>query len=182
MPYKLRKVPKKDLYWVIAEDGKHMSKEGLPIERAKAQMRALYASEHSMKGGSIDLERYAQWAARVPLSEEKWIENRKIFSPETATHENYLKMYLEPFNKAPGLMSYKFVPGVDKGQPCPADAVVVRGYEDIAKLPPGTRYCQPNPADGSISMGSTKTQEELDVYEGERQQTEEMRARKRQAA
>ena len=53
MPYRIRKVPKKDLYWVIAQDGKHMSKEGLPLEKAKAQMRALYASERQqeMKGG-----------------------------------------------------------------------------------------------------------------------------------
>jgi hypothetical protein len=42
--YKLRKAPKRDLYWVIAEDGAHMSKEPLPRARAEAQMRALYAA------------------------------------------------------------------------------------------------------------------------------------------
>lgn len=42
MPYKLRKAPLRDLYWVIAEDGRHMSKDPLPRERAVAQMRALY--------------------------------------------------------------------------------------------------------------------------------------------
>jgi hypothetical protein len=52
MPYKLRKAPKRDLYWVVAEDGKHMSKEPLPKERAQAQMRALYAAHNNkMKGG-----------------------------------------------------------------------------------------------------------------------------------
>jgi hypothetical protein len=52
MPYRLRKVPKKDLYWVVGPDGKHHSKEGLPKERAQAQMRALYASENEkLKGG-----------------------------------------------------------------------------------------------------------------------------------
>ena len=46
MPYKLRKVPKKDLYWVVSkETGRKHSKEGLPLEQAKAQMRALYAAE-----------------------------------------------------------------------------------------------------------------------------------------
>jgi hypothetical protein len=40
MPYRLRKVPRKDLYWVV-RDGKHFSKEGLPLERAKKQMIAL---------------------------------------------------------------------------------------------------------------------------------------------
>ncbi len=45
MPYKLRKAPKRDLYWVVGEDGNHMSKDPIPKERAEAQMRALYASE-----------------------------------------------------------------------------------------------------------------------------------------
>jgi hypothetical protein len=44
MPYKLRKCPKKDLYWVIAEDGRHMSKDPMPKARAERQMRALYAA------------------------------------------------------------------------------------------------------------------------------------------
>ena len=51
MPYKLRKAPKRDLYWVIAQDGKHMSKDPIPKERAKAQIRALYASENQQKKG-----------------------------------------------------------------------------------------------------------------------------------
>lgn len=44
-PFKLRKVPKKDLYWVIDATGKHYSKEGLPKEKAKQQQKALYAAE-----------------------------------------------------------------------------------------------------------------------------------------
>ena len=54
MPYKLRKAPKRDLYWVVnKETGKKHSNEPLPLERAKAQMRALYAAEsgQQMKGG-----------------------------------------------------------------------------------------------------------------------------------
>jgi DNA adenine methylase len=51
MPYKLRKAPKKDAYWVVnKETGKKHSKDPLPKERAEAQMRALYASE-SKEGG-----------------------------------------------------------------------------------------------------------------------------------
>ncbi len=56
MPYKLRKVPKKDLFWVVSkETGRKHSKEGLPKDRAKAQMRALYAAESGavMKGGEL---------------------------------------------------------------------------------------------------------------------------------
>lgn len=45
MPYVLRKAPKRELYWVVAKDGSHKSIEPLPLERAKAQMRALYARE-----------------------------------------------------------------------------------------------------------------------------------------
>ena len=46
MPYKLRKAPKRELYWVVnKETGKKHSKDPLPKERALAQMRALYASE-----------------------------------------------------------------------------------------------------------------------------------------
>jgi hypothetical protein len=45
MPWKLRKAPKKDLYWVInKETGKKYSKDPLPKGRAEAQMRALYAN------------------------------------------------------------------------------------------------------------------------------------------
>lgn len=47
MPYKLRKAPNRDLYWVVADDGRHMSKEPLPKARAEAQMRALYVSMRS---------------------------------------------------------------------------------------------------------------------------------------
>lgn len=51
MPYKLRKAPKSNLYWVVGEDGKHFSKEPMPKEQAKAQLRALYVNEK--KGGGI---------------------------------------------------------------------------------------------------------------------------------
>jgi len=44
MPYKIRKAPRRDLYWVIAEDGRHMSKDPLPMAQAQRQLRALYAA------------------------------------------------------------------------------------------------------------------------------------------
>lgn len=48
MPYKLRKAPKKDLYWVITiETGKKHSKLPIPMDKAKAQMRVL---ESALKG------------------------------------------------------------------------------------------------------------------------------------
>jgi hypothetical protein len=52
MSYKLRKVPKKDLYWVVDTSGKKYSKEGLPKERAQAQIKALYVhTKDEIKGG-----------------------------------------------------------------------------------------------------------------------------------
>ena len=50
MPFKLRKVPKKDLYWVVGPDGKHHSKEGMPRKTALAQKRILNAA--MLKGGA----------------------------------------------------------------------------------------------------------------------------------
>jgi hypothetical protein len=42
MPYKLRKAPNKPLYWVITiETGKKHSKDPIPMEKAKAQLRIL---------------------------------------------------------------------------------------------------------------------------------------------
>ena len=42
MPYKLRKAPNRNLYWVVtSETGKKHSKDPIPIEKAKAQMRVL---------------------------------------------------------------------------------------------------------------------------------------------
>jgi hypothetical protein len=52
--YKLRKAPKRELYWVIGKDGTKHSKEPIPRERALAQQKALYASwreKKQMKGG-----------------------------------------------------------------------------------------------------------------------------------
>ena len=50
MPYKLRKAPKKDLYWVVStETGKKHSKDPIPKPRAEAQLRLLYAVE----GGAV---------------------------------------------------------------------------------------------------------------------------------
>lgn len=65
MPFRLRKAPKRELYWVVGPDGKHHSKEPLPKARAEAQMKALYASERR------------EDEARIPTArEEKQIERK----------------------------------------------------------------------------------------------------------
>jgi hypothetical protein len=57
MPYKLRKAPNRDLYWVVnKETNKKFSKDPLPKEDAMAQMRALYANTNDLKGGKMCLK------------------------------------------------------------------------------------------------------------------------------
>ena len=58
MPYKLRKAPLKDLYWVVSkrDPKEHLSKEPLSKEKALAQMRAVYRAE----GLSMKTERAKQ--------------------------------------------------------------------------------------------------------------------------
>ena len=104
MIYKLRKVPKMDLYWVVNEDGTHHSKEGLPKEQAEAQMKALYIA--MSKGGAkthkenvvkelhlessnslADLSR----ASAVPLSILQQVYNRGIGAYNTQPSSVRLK-------------------------------------------------------------------------------------------
>ena len=44
MPYKLRKAPKRDLYWVVGPDGKKHSKDPIAKDKAEAQKRVLDAA------------------------------------------------------------------------------------------------------------------------------------------
>jgi hypothetical protein len=53
MPYKLRKCPRKDLYWVVGEDGEHHSKEPMPMEKARRQMTALNIAHARKMGAKI---------------------------------------------------------------------------------------------------------------------------------
>ena len=71
MPYKLRKAPKRDLYWVVGEDGSKKSKDPIPRKRAEAQMRALYASENQMKGGMCFGRCYRMSAKQKSDAEEE---------------------------------------------------------------------------------------------------------------
>ena len=45
MPYHLKKKPGTNLYWVATADGKYLSKDPIPLARAKKQMAAVYANE-----------------------------------------------------------------------------------------------------------------------------------------
>ena len=67
MPYRLRKAPKRDLYWVVAEDGTKKSKEPLPREDAEAQMRALYAAMRKEGGVLPPNPRVVSWTQDPPV-------------------------------------------------------------------------------------------------------------------
>ena len=68
MPYKLRKAPKRDLFWVVGMDGKKHSKDPLPKDQATAQMRALYASMTREKSGGMtggNKKEYEHWRSHL---------------------------------------------------------------------------------------------------------------------
>lgn len=50
MPYKIRKAPNRELYWVVAQDGRHMSHEPLTRKMAEKQLTALNIA-HARKMG-----------------------------------------------------------------------------------------------------------------------------------
>jgi UDP-N-acetylmuramoylalanine-D-glutamate ligase len=50
MPYKIRKAPNRELYWVVAGDGKHMSHEPLTRAMAEKQLTALNIAHARKKG------------------------------------------------------------------------------------------------------------------------------------
>jgi hypothetical protein len=70
--WRLRKAPRRDLYWVVSkEDGKHHSKDPLPLERAKAQMRALYAAKGRMTGGAtLDEKMFQSLVRAIPTLDQ----------------------------------------------------------------------------------------------------------------
>ena len=66
--WKLRKAPKKDLYWVIDDTGRHYSNEPMTKEDARQQQKALYAAESrgEFKGGATASDATAAWESLPP--------------------------------------------------------------------------------------------------------------------
>lgn len=97
MPFKLQKSRGKDLYWVVNKLTKEKySKDPLPLERAKAQMRALYASEnksslthrekflknYDLEDKSYSLKQLSK-ISKVPISILQEVYNRGIGAYKT---------------------------------------------------------------------------------------------------
>ena len=85
MPYKLRKAPKRDLYWVVGEDGTKHSKDPLPRARAEAQMRALYSAMRK-EGSGYDSDSSSSSSS----SDEELVGGRNW---DKSTNINYDRMY-----------------------------------------------------------------------------------------
>jgi len=107
MPYKLRKVPKQDLYWVVStETGKKHSNIGLPLKKAEAQMRALYRAmrlegsggthkehfikEHGLEDKSYSLKELSS-ISKVPMKILREVYNRGIGAYKTQPSSVRLK-------------------------------------------------------------------------------------------
>lgn len=112
MPYRIRKAPNRDLYWVVGEDGKHHSKDPIPLEKAKKQMAALYIA---MKGGeypvpepegpmyfdtvqgtAYNAKQAGEYAAMAsdPLKRDRWNKEEKRYgrSASDKDYEAHLKL------------------------------------------------------------------------------------------
>lgn len=91
-------------------------------------------------------------ASMKPMTEAKWIEKRKKWSPYDATPEGYRGIYLNNWLAVQKQRLSGF-DAADKyareGPPlCPTDAVEIPdgpdAFKAMAALPPGTKYCQRN--------------------------------------
>jgi hypothetical protein len=103
MPYKLRKAPNRDLYWVVAEDGKHMSKDPLPRSRAEAQMRILYEAMSS--------ELPPKYVADLtPTQKKKQValikKSKKVYA-ETGTVMDRPKVSEKPTRRSPYVIRFE---------------------------------------------------------------------------
>lgn len=151
--YRLRKAPKRELYWVIAEDGTKKSKEPIPLARAKAQMRALYAS---MKGGNLSetwslLQKHLDDVQKEPeFTKLKTIPQKKKFLQQQVKSviEEMTPLIDQP-NEKKNLITRSdtyirkvLVPyGSDPDQ----EEAVRRRLAELAKNPIGTIIGNPNP-------------------------------------
>ena len=121
MPYKLRKAPKRDLYWVVGPDGKHHSKDPLPKARAEAQMRALYAAERR------------EDEARVPTAREEKAIDRKT---EGGGKDDRAKATLNPLAAALAAKeTEKDQATIDKLNEWGKELAKLEGT-DVSKIPP----------------------------------------------
>ena len=90
MPYKLRKAPKRELYWVITtETGKKHSKEPIPKEKAQAQKRIL---EAELSGGGVFKDELRRRLERFEPSIQEEVFKR--VAPELSKYHSKTKYYL----------------------------------------------------------------------------------------
>lgn len=97
MPFRLRKAPKRDAYWVVDDKGKHYSKNPMPKEAARRQQKALYAAANrgELRGGTLQ-----QFLERLNLARQAYDAGNNtaawdiIFTnPEDPEHQQFYEFF-----------------------------------------------------------------------------------------
>jgi hypothetical protein len=136
MPYKLRKAPKRELYWVVTtETGKKHSKEPIPKDKAKAQLRVLEAAlEGSGKVNQAHIKKLKREFQRIQRKADKIEDAMYNYSESSGIPvdkllkdkggQMYLKlreeqariyMDIQKWKDAESLEDYKTIPEEDEG-------------------------------------------------------------------
>jgi len=128
MPYKLRKAPKRELYWVVTiATGKKHSKEPIPLEKAKAQLRILESVGNGLCQG------------KPLVDDETWVESPVVKS----LHKAHMQKVAErEFSKQnPGVLvknAKKAKEHLEKiiGGVHPELDAIIKADESLKKFPP----------------------------------------------
>jgi hypothetical protein len=81
MPYKLRKAPKKNLYWVVTtETGKKHSKNPIPLDKAKAQKRILESALVGELRGGVGIADVKEFLRRIFGYIMRFGDNREFYA------------------------------------------------------------------------------------------------------
>jgi hypothetical protein len=120
MPYRLRKAPNRNLYWVVGEDGTKHSKDPIPRERAEAQIRALYASENknTKRGGtgtSLKFSKMAGMADEGNLTLQRAIDIHKEEMGYTTRRVNGRRVSQLKFDLLPEAEKQELIDGWTEG-------------------------------------------------------------------
>jgi hypothetical protein len=149
MPYRLRKAPRRNLYWVIGEDGRKHSKEPIPKERAEAQRRALYAAMNKeLKGGIIDRDtferRQKKGAYPKNLSYEKFAELEMAQSKKIEAEKERLAQANEEYLANTDEVACNLTKDLERGRDVVERSECLRRHQELDdKLHPENKIFRP---------------------------------------
>jgi len=131
-----------------------------------------------MRGG-LENDVTRAYAAMKPMTEDQWIARVKTYNPTAATPANYVKDYLTPWTRHRDASIIDQQPGGRAG--IPPGYTEVRDQAAADALGPGGKWAIRN-ANGSVSAGTNHTVEDLERFEQEKVQRQEMMAKMKQDA